>query len=74
LQVANEYFFERRSRLGLFSSLKSSRYLQFQENEAYLKLFKKIESEMHRSRAQIFSYLKGEGDWDPNWNTDLVLN
>jgi AraC-like DNA-binding protein/TolB-like protein len=74
LQVANEYFFERKSRLGLFTSLKSSKYLQFQENEEYQKLFTKIESEMHRSRAQVFSYLKEEGDWDPNWNTDLVLN
>ncbi len=74
LNVIRESFFETKSRLAIYSSIKSLRYTAFEEHEEYQKLIEKIELETHRMRADLITYLKAEGDWDSSWaaisNTD----
>ncbi len=71
LDVVRTSFFETRSRFGLYSSLKSSRYAAFEKYPEYQALFSKIEAEIHRQRSEVISYLKEAGSWDPAWDAAL---
>ena len=71
LRTLNEAFFDPGYRLSIFSNLKSSRFAAFEEYPEYQELFRKIETETHRMRAEVIAYLKEEGDWDPAWDAAL---
>jgi hypothetical protein len=71
LRTLNEAFFDPGHRLSIYSSLKSSRFAAFEKYPEYQDLLKKIEAEVHRSRAEVIAYLKEEGDWDPSWDAAL---
>lgn len=71
LNALNETFFEQGHRLTVYSHLKSSRFAAFEEYPEYQELFRKIEAETHRMRAEVLTYLKEEGDWDPTWDAAL---
>jgi tetratricopeptide (TPR) repeat protein len=67
----NEAFFEPGHRLAIYSHLKSSSFAAFEDDPEYQELFRKIETETHRMRAEVIAYLKEEGDWDPAWDAAL---
>ncbi|MFZ9032242.1 MAG: helix-turn-helix domain-containing protein [Robiginitalea sp.] len=71
LKILNETFFEPGHRLAIYSHLKSSQFAAFEEIPEYQDLLKKIEAETHRMRAEVVTYLKDEGDWDPTWDAAL---
>ena len=68
-----ELYFDRKDRTGWFSKMKSGQYILFENDPDYQKLFKRIEAETHRQRAEVIEYLKEEGDWDPAWDAELGL-
>ena len=71
LNLLNQAFFEPGNRLAIYSHLKSSKFAAFEESPEYQELFRKIEKETHRMRAEVVAYLKAEGDWDPAWDGSL---
>ncbi len=71
LRALEEVFFIKGERLKIYTQLKTHRYWKFEEYPAYQALFKKIEKETHRQRAQVIAYLKEAGDWDPAWEAEL---
>ena len=73
LNALEDIFFEKKDRMYLFNELKSEYYRRFEKDPEYQKLFKRIESETHRQRAEVIEYLKEEGDWDPAWDAELGL-
>ncbi|QBA63828.1 helix-turn-helix domain-containing protein [Muriicola soli] len=66
-------FFREGNRLGVYMVLKLSNYPAFENEPAYQELFREIEQETHRMRAQVIEYLKAEGNWDPVWDSSLEL-
>ncbi len=67
-------YFNGGNRLGVYRDLKLLRYPVFEDKPAYQALFREIEQETHRMRAQVIEYLKEEGDWDPAWDKRLHLS
>ncbi|MBT8306769.1 MAG: hypothetical protein KJN85_07515, partial [Maribacter sp.] len=55
--------------LGVYHNLKMSRYSAFEDKPAYRELFKEIEENTHRMRAEVIEFLKKEGDWNTAWNS-----
>ncbi|GGD41503.1 helix-turn-helix domain-containing protein [Muriicola marianensis] len=66
-------YFNGGNRLGVYRDLKLMRYPAFEDKPAYQALFREIEEDTHRMRAQVIEYLKEEGDWDPAWDKRLNL-
>ena len=73
LNALEDMFFENKDRLYPLNNLKSEYYRRFEKDPDYQKLFKRIEAETHRQRAEVIAYLKDEGDWDPTWDKELGL-
>ena len=73
IEFLEEVYFEKRNRAGWFTNMKSGYYVLFENDPEYQKLFKKIEAETHRQRAEVIEYLKEKGDWDPAWDAELGL-
>ena len=74
IEYLNEVYFEKRNRVGWFTYMKSGYFVMLENDPEYQKLFKKIEAETHRMRAEVIEYLKEEGDWDPAWDEELGLD
>ena len=72
-KLLEERFFVKKDRLRVFSNMKQGAYQRFETHPEYQKLFKRIEVETHRQRAEVIEYLKEEGDWDPAWDEELEL-
>ncbi|NNK11107.1 MAG: hypothetical protein HKP08_07160 [Flavobacteriaceae bacterium] len=73
LQFLENIFFEKKNRMYLFVNLKSEYYRRFEKDPEYQKLFKRIEAETHRMRAEVIAFLKEQGDWNPAWDKELGL-
>ncbi|MDX1314089.1 MAG: helix-turn-helix domain-containing protein [Eudoraea sp.] len=64
LQALEDTFFRKGEPFRIYTNLKTLRYREFVEYPEYQQLFRKIEAEIHRQRAEVIAYLKEEGDWD----------
>jgi hypothetical protein len=53
--------------------MKSGYYLRYENDPGYQRVFKKIETEVHRQRAEVIEFLKQEDDWNPAWDKALGL-
>jgi TolB-like protein len=73
VKTLDTIFFEKNDHMDWFTDMKSGWYIRFENDPEYQKLFKKIEAEVHRQRAEVIEYLKEEGDWDPAWDKELGL-
>ena len=71
LQALEDTFFVKKEPFKIYTLLKTLRYREFEQYPEYQELFSKIEAEIHRQRAQVVTYLKEEGDWDPAWDAAL---
>ncbi|NKI32463.1 hypothetical protein [Croceivirga thetidis] len=70
----DEVFFIKKNRQAWFGNMKSGGYQRYEDDPDYQELFKRIEAETHRMRAEVIDYLKKEGDWNESWDVELGLN
>jgi AraC-like DNA-binding protein/TolB-like protein len=71
LQAMEDTFFVKGEPFKVFTQLKTLRYREFEKYPEYQKLFRKIQTETHRMRDEVVTYLKEEGDWDPTWDAAI---
>jgi len=74
LSVLEEYYFERKDKHDIYADLNGGWYRLFEDDPRYQKLFKRIQEDIHRQRAEVIAYLKEEGDWEPAWDKELGLD
>ncbi|NKI32464.1 hypothetical protein [Croceivirga thetidis] len=74
LDYLEEVFFQKKDRGEWFCNMKAGFYNRFENDKEYQRLFKRIETETHRMRAEVITYLKEEGDWNPAWDSELGIN
>ena len=73
LKELEDIYFVKNDIIGWFVGMKQGYYLRFEGDPEYQKLFKRIEAEVHRQRAEVIAFLKQEGDWNPSWDKELGL-
>jgi TolB-like protein/Tfp pilus assembly protein PilF len=73
-RTLRERYFDKRSRFQVYSHMMVGWYQRFESLPEYQDLFREIETETHRMRAEVIEYLKEEGDWDPAWDEELGLD
>ncbi len=73
LKSLENRFFIKKDRGDVFSLMKAGSYRRFETHPGYQKLEERITAETHRMRAEVITYLKEEGDWDPAWDKELGL-
>ncbi|MGI9547518.1 MAG: hypothetical protein ACR2MM_09795, partial [Flavobacteriaceae bacterium] len=74
LSVLEEYYFERNNKHDIYTDLNAGSYRLFEDDPRYQKLFTRIQDDIHQKRAEIITYLKEEGDWDPAWDKELGID
>ncbi|QBA64957.1 hypothetical protein [Muriicola soli] len=68
-------WFEKKDR-GRYPILENYRMGDFQDLEKeplFMDFINKVLDETHRQRAEVIEYLKEQGDWDPAWDKELLL-
>lgn len=73
LELLEETFFQNKNRSEVFGNIKVGWYMRYEDDPDYQELFKRIEAETHRMRAEVIDYLKKEGDWNESWDVELGL-
>ncbi|QBA63830.1 hypothetical protein [Muriicola soli] len=73
LKELDDIYFAKNDKMDWFVNMKTGFYLRYENDPGYQKLFKKIEAEVHRQRAEVIAFLKEQGAWNPEWNKELGL-
>jgi tetratricopeptide (TPR) repeat protein len=74
LRELDEIYFVKNDKMDWFVYMKSGYYLRYEADPQYQKIFRRIENEVHRQRAEVIAFLKEQGDWDPEWDKALGLD
>ncbi|QBA63832.1 hypothetical protein [Muriicola soli] len=74
LDVLNTSYFVHKNKDGVFSELRYGTYDRFNQNAEFRALKNRIIEDTHRMRAEVITYLKEEGEWDPDWDKELGLD
>jgi tetratricopeptide (TPR) repeat protein len=73
LNYLDDVFFNKKDRGNRFGDLKSRFSFIYENDPQFQKLYRKIETETHRMRAEVIAYLKEVGDWNEVWDKELGL-
>jgi TolB-like protein len=73
LRELDNIYFVKNDKMDWFVNMKSGYYLRYENDPGYQRVFKKIETEVHRQRAEVIEFLKQEDDWNPAWDKALGL-
>lgn len=67
-------WFEKKNRsIALVGGIRGGYFNEFENHTEFKKFVSDVLNETHRMRAEVITYLKEKGDWNPDWDKEFGL-